>query len=445
MGTAKVVSMSVMPLQASLLCFEVGGILGELDVQLGAPVTAFDFAGCYATLGSAPIVTGDPSRLQYDFLAIQGLASAHTLAALRAEPAKAVLDKAINARQNAYYAKYGSTQSAAIIAQMNQNYTIDPSSPHYNNSKAQRLALLAGLALEQQDLLQHAYSSDGRPAVVMTTKSVLKSETHSHGSSGETGQSSEIAQEFTSANGLPEGGNISSPPASGAPLPEWNSTAPATVDLQEGSSSNTSTSKGSAHEHQTIVNTDYTYRVPSIENAAQNHRAQISLMDEQFALFMQSQNLPYLAQVFINELSSIDSDVYQLQIAFLNTILMSPIAGTVTGIYKNPGDAVQAGEPVIRVENDSTVLLVATLIYRGPITVGSSVTVETTLFDAPGPPTTVPGSVVAVRGQREDDQWLVIAQCDNQASGSGGGGGPSPTIFPLGYQFDYDNTTVSIT
>ncbi len=72
---------------------------------------------------------------------------------------------------------------------------------------------------------------------------------------------------------------------------------------------------------------------------------------------MSVQNLPYLNAVFDNELNSIDADVYRLQIAYLNTILMSPIPGTITGVYKNPGEAVRAGEPVIRIENNTAVLL----------------------------------------------------------------------------------------
>ena len=75
------------------------------------------------------------------------------------------------------------------------------------------------------------------------------------------------------------------------------------------------------------------------------------LIDQQFSQLMYTQNLPYLATVFRNELNSIDSNVFRLQVSYLDTILMSPINGTVTGVYKNPGDAVQAGQPVIRVED----------------------------------------------------------------------------------------------
>ena len=46
---------------------------------------------------------------------------------------------------------------------------------------------------------------------------------------------------------------------------------------------------------------------------------------------------------------------------------MSPINGIVTGIYKNAGDWVQAGEPIIRVEDDATLILTGTLSYSGSI------------------------------------------------------------------------------
>jgi hypothetical protein len=153
---------------------------------------------------------------------------------------------------------------------------------------------------------------------------------------------------------------------------------------------------------------------------------------------MSSQNVPYLHQVFKNELQSIDLDVKRLQVAYLNTILLSPISGVVTGIYKNPGDSVRAGEPVIRVEDNTTLILVARLKYRGVISIGSTVTVKTALLDSTGATTSVTGSVVAARGHRyEDDQWEVLVSCNN-IDGSG------KPIFPLGYHFDYDDTVVTI-
>jgi biotin carboxyl carrier protein len=206
----------------------------------------------------------------------------------------------------------------------------------------------------------------------------------------------------------------------------------------------------SSFQEQRIVNTDYGYRVPWFENLAQYERAQISLIDERFAQFMYAQNLEpgVLEKEFINELTSIDSDVYRAQIAYLSTILISPISGTVTGVYKHPGDAVRPGEPVLRVESSDFVFLLATLAYRGPISIGSKVTVETKLYGLPGPWTPpIVGIVVAVRGRQVDDNWDVIVKCNNlDTSGK--------HILPLGYHFDhwrsqsggssYDDTKVSI-
>lgn len=117
---------------------------------------------------------------------------------------------------------------------------------------------------------------------------------------------------------------------------------------------------------------------------------------------------------------------------------MSPISGTVTGVSKYPGDAVKAGEPVVRVEDNSTIFLLATVIYRGSIVIGDTVTVQTSLFNSSSSQVTLTGSVVSVRGHRDDDKWDLIAKCNNLNI-------QSHPIFPLGYHFDFDDTTISIT
>ncbi|HEY4077650.1 MAG TPA: hypothetical protein VGM26_12050 [Rhizomicrobium sp.] len=426
MGVAKVVSVLVRASQASHLCFEVGGILGESHIKLGERITAFDFAKFYATLGAMPTVPSHPARLLYDFLEIQAAVKKFTLVSLRAEAGKAALSKAVNGRANIYYGKYAN--APAIIARMFELY-----SPSVTDSKPTRLGILRNLSENQMSQLQNAYIGDGRMDVVKTTQSVLDSRSQSIGKSTTTGRAD---QKTVSAQ--VKAGKFDAPPA-GATSLSITATGSDPVNEAYGmdSSSELSDSSGAAQERQTIVNTDYGYRTPYLDNLAQYERSQISLIDEEFAQFMSGQNLPYLAAVFQNELSSIDSDVYRTQIAYLNTILMSPISGTVTGIYKNLGDPVRPGEPVIRVENNDAVLLMATLVYHGPIAVGSSVTVETTLFDLAGPPTSITGGVVSVRGQQEDDHWDVIVECNNLDAG----GKP---ILPVGYHFDYDNTTVSI-
>ena len=70
-----------------------------------------------------------------------------------------------------------------------------------------------------------------------------------------------------------------------------------------------------AHQDQSITTSDNVFRHPFYEAKAKYQRAQISLIDQQFAAFMYEQNVPNLGTVFDNELSSIDADVYRLQIS----------------------------------------------------------------------------------------------------------------------------------
>jgi len=425
MSSAKAITLDVIASQASQLCFEVGGILGSREVELGQEVSAFDFPAFYATLGGTPTIPGHPARLLFDFLEIQAFVKPFTLLALRAEAGKAALHKAINVRANAYYSKYA--DSAALISRINTDY-----SPNIRDSKANRLDVLSAICKRQMEQLRDSYISEGRTGVVKTTSSVLTSTVNNCGKSVSIGKSAQLGVDPLvkapfSAGALPAGGKLESISVGGA----------GQIHVNEEMSTSGQRTKSTSHamETQSIENTAYGYQTPEWDNAAQYQRAQISLIDERFALFLNAQKLPYFAAIFQNELNSIDAEVFQLQIAYLNTILMSPISGTVTGVYKSPGDAVTAGEPVIRIENSAEILLVATLIYRGPITIGSTVKVQTTRFAVSGSLTFLEGRVVAVRGQRQDDQWEVVAKCKNVD----GGGKP---IFPLGYHFDYDDTKV---
>jgi|SRR5579871_5465347 len=444
MSDAKPISLSVKAYQVTHLCFEMDGIL-ELSTpkaELGALAPAFDFPLFYAKLGAVPTVTGDLSRLLYNFPEIDAAVAPFALAALRKEDRKVALAKAINTRQNAYYAKYAN--AAAVIAQIKTSY-----SPLVTGSKAQRLDVLAAVATDQWNSLDAAYSADGRTGVVRTTKSTLTGNTTVKGKStmkgSETvdGQSNEETED---AVGLKTTGNDfpSNPPPKGKDFGRRQLNADSfNREFQEGTSSqkattnDTTTSSGSTKESETITNTDYSYRTPYREAQAQFERAQISLIDQQFTQFMATQNLPNLATVFRNELNNIDGDVYSLQLAYLKTILMSPIEGIVTAVYKRPGDAVRAGEPVLRIEDDRTIYVLARVGYRGPIVLGSTVEIQTNLFDLSPLPTPLSGNVVSVRGNRDDDTWDLVVKCSNLDP-------LKKPIFPLGYQFDFDDTTVTI-
>jgi multidrug resistance efflux pump len=114
-------------------------------------------------------------------------------------------------------------------------------------------------------------------------------------------------------------------------------------------------------------------------------------------------NLPFLDAVFNNELRMIDLDVKCLQVAYLDTLLLSPIDGVVTGVFRNLSDCVRAGQPVMRVENDTEILLVGTMKYRGLVFIGTGMSITTKIFDT-GVKLTTSGKVVSVRGHDAEDE-----------------------------------------
>jgi hypothetical protein len=454
MATAKAISLKVRPIQSVDLCFEVSGIIGEQNfnlAKLGTRVQAFDLAGFYANLLASKGDASRPGLLKFDSQAIHeavtsGATGGPFLFALRAENLKAVMDKAINLRENSYYQKY--VNKNAVIAQTLQVYQPSSAPPAIPVTKPDRLDALAAISQTQHDTLSAAYNADSRTGVVKVTTNDMTSDAASTGTSDGTSTGT------TTGTGTSKSDQSSTGKAktSGTTTP---SSGPSSKSTGETDSTGTSSTTGSSTSNQTSTgtsktnttgdtkvtqktqNTDYGYRHPSAENDSQYQRAQVSLADERFAQFIFSQNLPFLPVVFDNELESIDLDVKRLQVSYLNTILFAPINGIVTGLFRDLGDCVQAGQPVMRVENDDEVLIVGTLKFRGLLSVGSKVSITTSIFDSPTP-VTIKGAVVAIRGHdSEDEEWDAIIRCPNLDASNN-------PIFPINYNFDFDDTTVDI-
>jgi hypothetical protein len=467
----KVIQINARPAEAANLAVEADGTVEARTAQLGDSVTAFDFAGFYPILGST--TAAGPAQLRFTSQEIRnyGPVASSTLLTLRAESLKAALDKAILARENAFYTKYGSAD--AIMTKAVESY-----SNLSAGSKPRLLSWLSQLATQRDDLLQQAYLRDGRTGVVESTTSQLTGHT---ASSGTTDAASTLTERGTSVAAGGGEDDTTSMSASGVLLPagpgsdliddtvqgdpystEYEgvlhrdlaatqsetkmtvSSTSAGASTLSGSGEVKTGATGSSDEAQTITNTGYDYHVPSIEAKAQYVRAQISLIDEQYDQLVDEQKVLNLRQIFANELEMIDLDVKQLQVAYLNTMLLSPINGVVTGVFADAGESIRAGEVVVRVENNTEVLLEATLVYRGRVSVGDTVTVQTNLFSEPvGPPphlfnsVTISGTVVAARGDSGDDRWNIVVSCYNRD-------GHGQEILPLHYSFDYDDTSITI-
>lgn len=193
----------------------------------------------------------------------------------------------------------------------------------------------------------------------------------------------------------------------------------------------------------TTVNTGYTYYFPTVDVDVQYQQTMINLQEQVFATSQSAEMLPQLANIWTNQLQGIDLDVRRLQIAYINTFLFSPIAGVISRMRKNVGDYVRAGEPVMRVDGNDTVLLDGTVTYPGVPAIGSPTTVKTTLPGARAA-TTVTGNIVAVSGLKNNDQqWQIAVKCGNQVAASGRG--PRHQLLPLHFSLNPEQTTVDIT
>jgi hypothetical protein len=454
----KVIQITARPAEAAGLALEVDGIVEARTVQLGDSVTAFDFAGFYAILGST--ITSSPhdpshgAQLRFTSQGIRshGPVASSALLALRTESLKAALDQAILARENAFYNKYG--RSAAIVGAANKKYS------QSHSSKAYLLSTLSQLSQQRSDLLQAAYERDERTGVVEFTTSQLIGYGSSAGSSDAISKGNERiwSKESRTDNARTDSGSKSGyyagQPGDSVAFPQIDrksghlegtemdaitkGDSKSTVDtVQSGDSLLTTDITQTSEEEQTVINTGYDYHVPSIEAKAQHVRAQISLIDEQYDHFIDMQKMSHLQQIFANELKMIDLDVKQLQVAYLNTILLSPINGVVTGVFADAGDSVRAGEVLVRVENNMRVLLEATLVYRGSVSVGDTATVQTDLFSKPANSVSISGKIIAARGNSDDDRWNIVVSCDNRTKNG-------KEILPLHYSFDHDDTSITI-
>ncbi|OMH34853.1 HlyD family efflux transporter periplasmic adaptor subunit [Tersicoccus sp. Bi-70] len=428
MGTARVITMTARPRTVAYLGFEIGGILDTRPVDLGDTVPDIPWEKLTDLVKEANVNPGDPSRLGADGQAIRNLANSFALATLRNEDRRAILDSAVNSRQNVYFSKYAN--AGFVISTIRGYYS--RTSPA---SKPNRLQTLSDLAQQQAMDLQQAYDED-EVGVVRSTTSFLESATRNRGG-GDRGSS--FIQESVGRY-APKGSRIPHllpAPWEGYEAMRFTANGSDAAPLTVGRTYEQSREHGSSSGTQSATHVDHEYRTPNLEARARNHRAQISLMDQRFESYLLEQNMPHLETIFANELASLDNDVYQLQVALLRSFLTSPVAGVVTGVYKNPGEPVDAGEPVLRVEDHRRVRLVGSLVHHGPVALGAAATVVTTLSGAAGPVTTMTGTVVAARGTGDGARWEVVVDAPNVD----GAGNP---ILPLDWTFDAEFTQVTL-
>lgn len=471
---AKSINLRVRPVQSVDLCFPVDGILAGVWRQavpgqrespgatrndnhlLGKSVKAFDLANLYALLGT--IVTpargkfvgpGKPvvweplpdgtqplgwGRLKYDSKAIREEMSESILFELRAEQVKAALDKAVGQRENIWVQKYES----AVYEASERVYDRDKS-----NSKLNRLKKLEAISQLTHDRLGKEYEGDpglvDDPITHEKNPAIVKfSSTH------------------TDTNSL-RGRSYPDPTDKTKMLQDWDvfrvGATPTGQPLYNVDDKDNKRWDYTLNQASDSSTKDFDFKIPSYENEAKFQRAQVSLLDEQLSAvsatnyacgshaerhWMEAKPTGLTPRYLANDLAAIDLDIKRLQVAYMDTMLVSPIDGVVTGVFRNIGDSVRAAQPVVRIENDIEIYLVGTLKCRGVLLIGQDISVTTNLADT-SLQRTVPGTVAAVRGHdSENDLWDVLILFDNRLGGD-------EALLPINYNLDFDTTTIDVT
>jgi acetyl/propionyl-CoA carboxylase alpha subunit len=175
------------------------------------------------------------------------------------------------------------------------------------------------------------------------------------------------------------------------------------------------------------------FKDPSTDASIEYQKMQLELQDELLKHQIISKKVENMKRIMENELKLLELDINRLQHAFLQTLLISPIDGMITAVYKDPGDYVNPGEPVVRVENDKELLIVGFIQCRELLKVKRKVTLKTIMFENfEQEEKIIHGEIVAIRGHdADDDEWDVIIHCKND-----------DRKIPINYHFDKDNTTI---
>jgi hypothetical protein len=415
MAQGKVRSLQVRPIQSADLAFDLPGILGKQDqarAKLGQDVIGFDFT-VQVLAKLLRRETNDGGRLSWDSNRIRQEMTPATLFTLRNEMAEVGLQQIIAQREIAYLQKY--KHSAQIVAAVREVYPGEATT-----GKVPRLTELRKLAGLHTTEIKTAYESSGTVGVNKEIKSISSAVT----------KLTPIAMK-TPPHQIQVRGAA---PNSDHNVPETRS-IPARFD---GTNWVDITTPGMTFDSQFTATENVTknpeFRHPFLENLIGDQRTQLDLQDELLRHKIAALSAGELASILNKELEVLDHEILKSQLSFANTFLTSPISGVVTAIYKDLGEAVQPGEPVIRVENYDRILIVGLIQHRGGLSLNRPVRITVEKIFESNDRVTIDGTLVSIRGHdSDDDEWDVIIECDNAGR-----------RLPINFNFDRDTTSIAI-
>lgn len=212
----------------------------------------------------------------------------------------------------------------------------------------------------------------------------------------------------------------------------------------------TETGEGTVVQTSTTKHRMYTF--PRRENDEEFQRTQLSLQDEILDEKITTLGVPEMEQMMTNELEMMDWEINKLQLNYAHTYLVPPFDGVVTAVYKDLGESVVAGEPVLRIDDNTRLLLVGRVQFRGvlrlddPNGATGKVRIRTTsLFEDGQVKEFRDVKIVSIRGHDADnDEYDLILELENPTidPGDDPNAPMTPRVLPINYHFDRDDTEI---
>ena len=423
---SKLRQVAVMPCQSADLAFNMPGIIQgqnyEYDTQtgpchLGEWVSRFDIENnIYVRLGETE--QNEPSKLKFNVGEIHQALSAAYLFALRNAPLAAELEQMIIQRENSYLSRHKHAQN---IQDHHKEAFVD------GENVIKSLEQAIDKAKKRHDKLDGAYGGGG-----VKKKADHKSFTQPVATRARTVKPA-LKDGFITSKGLDPQDNNKHVQTQET---EATQSEPFSFDAQNAEWKEIL----SEFQNQRTEVEQLTFIHPKFDNNVAHAQLRSSLILERLKQKMASLRADKMKTIVENELKAIDQDVRRLQLNFAHTYLTPPFDGRITAIYKDVGESVAAGEPILRLENDKTVYLVGTILAKGEIQVGRPVTITSNDFLESGQPLSydgqnpgVLGEVTAIRGHsRDNDEWEIVIEVPNRRP-------DTSTIFPIYYELDRSN------
>lgn len=421
----KIRSLYVRPLYSSDVAFDTPGVLELRSAKVGDPVNAFDFQAAVASRLTAA-TTSDNVTI---------LVGTGALASLRTRIAAAALDQMVAKRQLSYLNRY--KHKADILGAYNAVYTAGAA------GKVGRLNRLTLLEQQRAAAVDTAFTSGNLSGVITSADTSMVN----YGGA-------QTANTFINGLGMRQPTHtvtVTGPPNATNTVNDTDSlplkwTGSVWTPVQETQPNYNSQKTETTLPTQTVTTKFTDLRDLAAENQMRTETTQLDLQDQLLSQSVVNAQVPDLGDILDGELQVIDGEVRKAQLAFAFLYLTAPIAGVVTAVFKDVGELVAVGEPVMRIEGQDDILLVGLIQYRAPLTIGTPVTVTATEVFEDGGKASLAGRVVAVRGHdANNDEWDVMIQARNTGTPVTM---PDATVrnvvFPLNYHFDRETTTVTI-